>query len=399
MSRKKLAALKEQANGLDDSPSKVAILEEAIRIADSLGDIPEGLKLRDQLILCAYGAGQEEKAFVAFAWTVAHKGDVQDFMEEFMLLFQYKMLLGVAPDFPSLALTTIRKMQEDFKRRLTTGAYPLRAYFRVMSTNARDLGLLDEQARFAKLWKESPADSMFACDSCECWYYVDDSLSNGNRAAATSKARPIFSGKLTSCNVPTRTYAIFLQNSLVRGDLKGAKKFFDLGFPLAAGDEDCLWSIRYYLAYLIRTGDIARGLRVIERHLPMVTRRTNSWTRMKYFSLAADFFERTDEIRPRTRKVRLPEALSIHEKTGRYSPNDLKIWFRNEATQLAQAFDKRNGNDYVSWELGRDRALGLGLPTPKYPESRDSIDDKTVKKGVQTKPSRALRKKKAGKLP
>lgn len=399
MSRNKLAMLREQASGLDDSPAKVAILEEAIRIADSLGDIPAGLELRDQLILCAYGAGQEEKAFVAFAWSVAHKGEIQDFMEEFMLLFQYKMLLGVAPDFPSLELSTIRKMQEDFKRRLTMGGYPLRVYYRAMSTNARDLGLHDDQAKFAKLWKESPADTLFACDSCECWYYVDDSLTNGNVAAARSKARPIFSGKLTSCNVPTRTYAIFLQNSLLRGDLKGAKKFFDQGFPLAVGDEDCLWSIRFYLTYLIRIGDIARGVRVIERHLPMVTRRTNSWMRMKYFSLAADFFERTDEIRPRTKKVRLPETLSIHDKTGRYSPHDLQVWFRNEATQLAQAFDKRNGNGDVSWELARDRALGLGLPIPKYPESPHSTAEITEKDGDHAKPSRGRRKSNLEKTP
>jgi hypothetical protein len=366
MSRTKLAALREEANKLEETPAKVALLEEAIRIADSLGDVDEGLKLRNSLIFAAYKAGQEEKAFVAFAWSSAHRQKELDFMDEYLLLFQFKLLLGLAPDFHSVSLVSIRKMQEDFKNRLTTGAYPLRAYYRAMTTNAGDMGLLEEEAVYRKLWRESRPDTLFACEACECWYRVDACLGEGQFSRATAIARPIFAGKMESCNVPTRTNAVFLRTLLLKGDFKKSKKFFDAGFPLANSNEDALWSLRWYLAYMIRMGEVAAGLRLIERHLPMVMRRTNAWHKMQYLSLSGTFFERLHELRPKTRKVRLPESLGIHHQDGRYSPTELSQWFRKEADSLAKKFDQRNGNGYQSWELARDRAACLGLPIPTY---------------------------------
>jgi hypothetical protein len=366
MSRKKLDVLKEEANKLDESPAKVALLEEAIRIADSLGDVDEGLKLRDSLLFAAYKAGQEEKAFVAFAWSSAHRRDALSFMDEYLLLFQYKLLLGLAPDFHSVSLESIRKMQEDFKLRLTSGVYSLRVYYRAMTSNARDMGFLEEEAAYRKLWRESRPDTLFACEACECWYRVDACLSDGEFSRARAIARPVLAGKLNSCNVPTHTNAAFLRTLLLRGDVKNSEKFFKEGFPLANGNEDALWSLRWYLAFMIRTGDIASGLRLIERHLPMAMRRTNAWQRMQFLSLIGTFFERLHEVRAQTRKVRLPESLGVYRPESRYTPFELSQWFRKEADRLAMLFDHRNGNKYQSWELARDRAACLGLPITPY---------------------------------
>jgi hypothetical protein len=91
---------------------------------------------------------------------------------------------------------------------------------------------------------------------------------------------------------------------------------------------------------------------------------------MKYFSSTADLFERIVQRRPEKRKVRLPNSLEVFKEDCRYEPRELVKWFRDEAFEIARAFDKRNGNQYVSWELADDRALALGLPIPRYPDAQ-----------------------------
>ncbi|MEM7477721.1 MAG: hypothetical protein AAF483_22255 [Planctomycetota bacterium] len=60
-----------EARDLEDSALKSTLLEEAIRIADSIHDEDLGAKCRMELIDSATHSGGDEKALVAFAWCLA----------------------------------------------------------------------------------------------------------------------------------------------------------------------------------------------------------------------------------------------------------------------------------------------------------------------------------------
>lgn len=369
MSLETLNKLQQQADELQDSPAKVAVLDEAIRIADRLGEKDQQLLLRFQLIMAAYESGQEEKAFVAFSWCVSHSDQIQDELYQEMFLLSYTLLLMLAPGFYTLSLETIRAMQEDFKRRLEMTGLSLLPYYRAMASNAEDLGLGEERKRYAALWRTARPFPLLCCKAGERWSRINDCLLDGEYSKALISARPILQGKIANRSVRLRTHSILLRAALQRGDMKRADEFFAAGYPPVAQDLDSLWSIGSHLCYLTRVADIAQGARLIERNLPGVIQRSIPWLTMKYFSLIADFFERAGDLRPQTRKVRLPKSLSIHTESGRYTPAKLVQWFRDEAYEIARKFDQRNNNSHVSWILAEDRAIGLGLPIPEYPNA------------------------------
>ena len=54
-----------RAAGLDEGPAKVALLEEAVRLADTHGDVGEGFRARQELIRAATFGGLPDRVLVA----------------------------------------------------------------------------------------------------------------------------------------------------------------------------------------------------------------------------------------------------------------------------------------------------------------------------------------------
>ena len=81
--RSQVDELYEQAYGLPDGPSKLALLEEAIRLADTHQDAALGDEIRADLVRAATFSGYPEKALVAFSWRLAQADrDPDNFSED-----------------------------------------------------------------------------------------------------------------------------------------------------------------------------------------------------------------------------------------------------------------------------------------------------------------------------
>jgi hypothetical protein len=368
MSRTQLDELQSEAWGLEASPAKVAILEQAVQLADSLGDESEAYQVREQLIEAATFGGMEDRALVAFSWCLAHSDKDPDQFPEEDLLWKYKWILAGITNYPGIPLARIRQMEDDFERRLKRNGYGLRSLYKLRMDNANDTGFLREGDKFEAKWKKARRDGMVDCHACEVDAQVSALVGAGDFAGAIKAARPIMSGKIGCHTVPQRTYADVIIAELSRDRVEAAGKAFEVGYPQVAGDPDFISTIGWHLCYLIRVTDITRGLRLIERHLPWVCQTNNPSDRMHFFSRAATFFERLAAERPKPRKVRIPRMLTIHNDEDRYAPEQLAKWFHGEAGKIAARFDARNGNGYVTWDLGDTRAMALGLERPDYEE-------------------------------
>ncbi|MBC7856845.1 MAG: hypothetical protein IAF94_25725 [Pirellulaceae bacterium] len=366
MSREQLDELQSEAWGLEASPAKVAILEQAVQLADSLQDVSEGYNVRQQLIEAATFGGMEDRALVAFSWCLARSDKEPDRFPEDDLLWKYKWILAGVTDYPAIPLEKIRAMEEDFERRLKRNGYGLRSLYKLRMDNANDLGFLQAGKEFEEKWRKARRDGMVDCHACEVDAEVSVCVGNGEYAEAIKKARPIMSGKIGCHTVPQRTYADIIIAELSRGRLEKAAEAYESGYPQVAGNPDFLSTIGWHLCYLTRAADIPRGLRLVERHLPWASQSNNPSERMAFYSRVGTFFERIGQERPKSRKVRIPTALTIHNDEDRYAPADLAAWFQAEAAKLAARFDARNGNGYTSWDLADTRALALGLDRPEY---------------------------------
>ena len=396
MSREMLDKLLKQANELEDSPAKVEILEECVRTADVIGDSRESFGIRLQLISTACISGQDERAFIAISWCL-HDDDKSHYNNQ-ELLQNYGYIIDISPEFYKLSLSQIRQLQEDFRIRLESSNFSLREYYRIRADYANKLGFTDERKRFLVLWRAAKGVGLFEKEVLQC-LSITDAVIDGDYSNALSLARPVLTGKMTDWGFREHTYAELINVSLQHGDLQRAESFYALGYPLAVKQTIFLTSIRWYLAFLTRIADIARGQRLVERHIPVILQRISPLQRMKFLSVTASFFERVHELAPQSRKVRFPVTLSVHSIEGRYDPFELTSWFRERAGDLAREFDNRNGNAHVSWELAKERALSLGLPIPEYPNEPPPADEFPGQHDAPKKPSGTRPKWKLEKLP
>lgn len=371
MSREQLEKLQSEAWDLDASPAKVAILEQAVQLADALGDVEESYAVRDALIEAATFGGVEDRALVAFSWCLAQSDKDPDRFPEDGLLWKYKWILAGVSDFPGVAREKILAMQDDFERRLKRNGYGLRSLYKLRMDNANEMGFHREGTRYEKLWKKARRDGMVDCHACEVDAEVSALVGAGEYAAAIKMARPIMSGRISCHTVPQRTYADIIIAELSRDRLDKAGEAFETGYPQVAGNPDFLSTVGWHLCYLTRVLDVPRGLRLIERHLPWASQTNNPSERMGFYSRTATFFERLAQDRPKPRKVRIPRGLAIHNDDDRYAPAELATWFQGEAGKIAARFDARNGNQFTSWDLNDTRALALGLPRPDYEEPEE----------------------------
>ncbi|MFN0018391.1 MAG: hypothetical protein ACKVP0_09040 [Pirellulaceae bacterium] len=374
MSREDLDRLLSEAEDLDCSPTKVAILEEAVRIADALRDVGKGYQVREELIRAATFSDLEDRAIVAFAWCLAQSDKNPDRFPEKELLWSYNhWILNGITDFPNISLDRIRELQEDYERRLRRQGYGMKSYYFLRMNNAIEMGFIKESDGFEKLWLKAKSDEMTPCKACQLDRVVTQHVFEGRYAQAIDAAGRILSGKL-SCNRISLSdvYEDLLTAYWGVGDRTKAEEIFSRGYRLVAGDRDCLRSVSGYLNHLVRIFDIHRGMNLIERHLPWVSCLNNLDDRAIIFSRIANFFERLAAERPQSRRIRIPQTMPIYNDDGHYDPAVIAAWFREQSEKIAAQFDARNSNNYSSWSLASMRAEVLGLKCPEYEEPKSA---------------------------
>src|SRR5688572_4443945 len=114
--QEKIEELLDEASGLDYGPTKVAILEEAIRLADTHGELDYGFAAREEYIqACTFG-GYPEKSLVAFSWCLSQcDRNPQKFAVD-VILWKYKWVVGCLTGFPQIQRTQIDEMFADMAK-------------------------------------------------------------------------------------------------------------------------------------------------------------------------------------------------------------------------------------------------------------------------------------------
>src|SRR5262249_61142281 len=118
-----------EAAVLPHGASKVALLEEAVRLADSHGDIGLGFDVRKDLVNACNFSGFPEKTLVAFSWRLAQVDRSPEEFDENDLLWEYKWIATLLPQYPQITRTQILEMLDDLKRRYLHAGSSLRPVY------------------------------------------------------------------------------------------------------------------------------------------------------------------------------------------------------------------------------------------------------------------------------
>jgi hypothetical protein len=369
--RAQINELIDQAEKLEYGLTQIGLLEEAVRMADLLADVPLGFEARTKLIKACIFGGAAEKAMVAFSWSLAQLDRDPARFSEWETLWRYKWVIGNLTSFPQLSREQIMGALADLGSRVERAGFGMRPVYKLQSSVAREMGDIDEYHAAHARWEMSPRGSLSDCSTCDLNTEVEYLVRAGRSEEAMARARPILAGTARCAVVPQTTLAMVLLPLVKLGRLDEAVAYHLKGYRMIARNRYYLHRVSQHVEFLAMTDNLAKGTKLFETHLPWSLETLDLFDRFR-FSLASMFlFDRLRASGKKTTKLRLPSTFPIFEESGKYGIPELIGWLESDATTQARRFDDRNGNNAFARKIEATRALeALVTPYPLRPRGK-----------------------------
>lgn len=349
--------LLEEAWEMENGREKVALLEEAVREADALGDVGLAYYVRMELIDAAAFSGFHERSLVAFSWCLARYDESPDEYDEEDLFWKYKWIIDALWIFPQVTRQQIEEMQDDMERRFEILGYSLRPVHYFRFSNAMRMGYLDEAIESYEKARRTERDWMADCEACELEKQVELLARLRRDEEMLQTAVPILTGKMSCAEIPHLTYATILRPLMRMNRREEALEAHRKGYRLTSTNAEFLRGIADHLLFLVAENDLDKAVRLFEKHLPWTVETGSLHARFCFYSVSTQFLDAVTRSHPGSRKLVLPSILPCFRQDGEYDPGELTKWFDAEARSLAKQFNQRNGNDYYDQYHEESRQL------------------------------------------
>jgi len=351
------------AGSLPSGPVKMSLLEEAIRIADSLRDTDAGYRIRRAYIDVAQDCMRCDVYIVTFSWCLAVAQERPDRYPVADLLNHYHGVLGWVGNFPHIARTDFEALFDDALAKYRAHGFSLRILYLKRRSVAIDFGDRAMAAAADGEFRKHPRPDGINPVEWEAGWQIYHDRFVGDEGVAVRTADAFFA-------LPGRTGlrdALVANLSLLPllhvGRTADAAARFDLGQrPLKLGS-GFGWDHPDRLEYLARTGDSNRAFRHFEAQLPVALAQTDALTRYRFLRPVAALLARMEAEGVREVSLNAPESLPWYDPDGVYPLAVVGDWARREATDIAALFDRRNGSDYYTdWLRITERTFLNGSP-------------------------------------
>lgn len=346
--------LLEQQEDMDYGPERVAVAEEAVRLADLSGDEEAGYEARMALIQTAVMSGQAEKMFPAFAWCQQYAERHPDEVDDYSLAWYHKWVLGSALQFPQIPLARLHELHASYARyarKLGAGASSI-PYMQMKL--AMHTGHRAEAQRAFTIWQMAGHDALSDCSACEAQNHAEYHLFMGDDAACIGQGQVILDRKMSCAEVPHQTYSLLLGPLMRAGQRERALKDAARGRKMVEGNPDLLGTQAEHLEFLALT-DRAGALDWYARHLPWAEQTRELKAQMDYHAASAFLF---GQLEDETVTLALPPGTQGWQESGTYRVSERLNSHTDRARKLAGQFDARNGTPYYTQKLAR--TLGAG---------------------------------------
>jgi hypothetical protein len=339
------------ALALPHGPAKLALLEEAARLADSIQNVQYGYEIRNEIMETATFSGRDDLLLVAFTWNLAQFDKDPEEFDEFDLLWKYKWVIGNVTNFPEVNRKQVFAMLDDIERRYKTFGSTLQVIWSLRRDVLLDFGLPDEADAANEKYRKLGRDPLSDCAACSAGSECDFHVMRGRWKKAVTSVNDVLAKNMTCAEEPHRTYSRVLYPLLKTGELDRARDYQARGAKLIAKEGmEFLRAHGRQLEFLALTDDIPRAKRVLERRFNDAIGSVDVNSRMRFYRAAWIFCECLKADGATRIKIQLPdhETLPAVDDKGNRDTGALADWFRDESLALAKRFDKRNGNTWFS---------------------------------------------------
>lgn len=261
------------------------------------------------------------------------------------MLLVYTWILLSAIGFYQIPKTKIMEYFEDFKKRLLENGYSLKTYY---CYKAKYLKYFDKELykKTFQLYLSMPKEGEFIrCDACELKNKIYFEMYYGDIKKAMELAKPILNGEVTSCccqeNIYENIINCCLQNKL---NMEIASKYEKLLYAKISKNISFLSSIGTLLEYFAVT-NLNKGIKRLQSHFDWYLK-SKTPSEKFYFELGAYKLLKKLKEKKQTISILLPHNFCLYKEDSIYSVDMLINYFKNNLTDTAAKFDKRNESNY-----------------------------------------------------
>ncbi|MBO2462930.1 tetratricopeptide repeat protein [Actinomadura violacea] len=337
-------ALMARAQELPYGEARTVLTEDALRRAEEAADEVLAFRVRVRLTDAYQFGGEPAKAFATFGRTLAeHDRDPGRFDEPLILLWQMKAVVSSLTKFPEIPLDRTRAVLDDMERRYRAGGHSLQAVYRRRHIVARHLGDPSADEWFAK-WRAAQRDQLSDCEGCDPTGMVAHLADAGRYEEAAEIAAPVLTSELSCKEQPQGIQTAMLPVYLRTGRPEAAADAHRRAYRAHRRQVADLGDIADHLEFCALTGNDARGLEIVQRHLGWLDRAPHAHAEMMFAAAAAAVLGRVAASGRDGVTVRRPAS------GGRPAADvpvaELRAELEGRATDLAARFDARNGTSH-----------------------------------------------------
>jgi hypothetical protein len=347
------------ARASDIGPGQVALLEEAVRLADTRSDLRRGWDARLLLLRATTFGGDPEMLIAPFAWCLAQSDRDPIRFPETALFWPFKWVVSNSKTLVRVPMPPLLAMIADMEKRFRQHGVGRRAVCSAKLNLALFRGDRDGAREAYREWERSPRDSYTDCPACEQDNRVEFLMFEGRNEAAVEAAEPILSGRVKCPAITGRSYTRILLPLVRVGREADAMSYHRKGFPLLSRPGTHARDAARHITFLVVTDNLPRAIKLFEAHLPQPREGVTTGRAEQFvFALAARLLmTRVATSRAGSVSLRLPAAFPQFEGSGRYDPSALANHVDADAARLAALFDARNGTTYFAEQVEAERAL------------------------------------------
>lgn len=342
---------------LDDLeyPNRIGPAEEAVNLADRLGDQELAWKARFELLTATVFGGEPEKALVAFAWLESKSTQEPErfpasravkgrYLTETDLLWGYKWIGLNLPDFVEISRRDIEAVNHRMRDQFEENHVSLRPYWTVKACTYQSLG--DDRVKIQEAvnnFEASPRDIYADCFACEWNFRIEMALLQGDLERAFSLGEKLIEGNYGCASVPHITFTSLMIPAWRAGLKDKARVFHQRGYDLCKNNRDLLISVCEHIDFRLLEGDWPGAYAMLQRHVPWAHSTRSSMRRLRFLRTALA----VAALAPAGGDFGLPTDL-IADAADPRGATEWKHRLNAEVILLAERFDERNGNTTIS---------------------------------------------------
>ncbi|GAA4830276.1 hypothetical protein GCM10023221_02260 [Luteimicrobium xylanilyticum] len=365
---RRIDALLEEVDQTPFGPHERALLDQALALAVEGEDEVREYRARMRLTASANMTGDTDTVLSSFAWCVGmHDRDPERFPTSGPeiggdLLWHYKWMSGALSLNPVFPAEQIHAVLDDMAQRYDRAGVGRSGVVMARFGAAAANGWADEaEAAYAEL-QVTPDDEYSHCDACVRSETADWLAAVGREDEALRLYDEMVAEGYACGEEPERALSQALVPMLRAGRFDDARAAHLRSYRDARGNAGNLGIVARHLAFCAVTGNEARGLSMLERHLPWFGH--DGLNALEHFEALASAALLLDAVTAAghgdapVRGSDGPElAPFVGEHEGRWTAAELAPRAWDAAARVAGAFDARNGNAHFAGRLAGFRAL------------------------------------------